>query len=160
MSDAGLSWFDFGGDITFEAGDVRHEYGLATSVLISLFTDARAPDVTVLPLGETSLRGWWGDTGTQHITGSLLWLVQREKMLPEVAEKAREYCVDALQWLLDEDIVESVEVEAELIKPSILGIKVTLTRGNAIRYEILWKNSEEYDNVRVMDSVVSLKFKD
>ena len=60
MSDAALNWYDYGADIKVENGDIVPDNGLATSVLISLFTDARAPSPDALPPGESSLRGWWG----------------------------------------------------------------------------------------------------
>ena len=61
MSDAALVWFPFGADININNGDLSADNGLATAVMISLFTDARAPDLTLLPAGENDVRGWWGD---------------------------------------------------------------------------------------------------
>lgn len=49
MGDAALNWYDFGADIKVENGDLLADQGLATSVLISLFTDARSPSEKLLP---------------------------------------------------------------------------------------------------------------
>lgn len=157
-NDAALNWYDYGADIKIENGDIVADDGLATSVLISLFTDARAPALDILPDGETSLRGWWGDIEGVDKTGSLLWTIGREKMIPEVAERAREYCENALQWLIDENIAEEVRVEAQLVRPISLQLRIFITRGAASRYGYLWDASKEYAGVTVQNTSIQLIF--
>lgn len=158
MTDAALNWFDYGADISIENGDIQADNGLATSVLISLFSDARAPSPAVLPIGEDSRRGWWGDLDAEDMTGSLLWLIRREKAIPEVAAKAQQYCVEALRWLKDEEIAESYSVEATIIKPFSLQIKISIVRGTARRYSYLWKAVEDYAGMVVQNTSVQLQF--
>lgn len=158
MSDAALNWYDYGADISLENGDLKADNGLATSVMISLFTDARASDESLLPIGETDKRGWWGDLNPAIKTGSLLWLINREKVLPEVAERAREYCENALRWLIDEDIAQDVRVETTLVRPFALQIKIFIERGTARRYAYLWDAVAEYAGVTVQNTSIRLQF--
>lgn len=158
MSDAALQWSDFGADIAIDNGDIVSDNGLATSVLISLFTDARSPSEKLLPAGEDSLRGWWGDFDSDETTGSLLWLISREKTLPETAERAREYCVAALRWLIEEDIAESYTVEATLVKPFSIQIKIAILRGDAKRYSYLWEAVAEYAGATVQNTSIKIQF--
>lgn len=160
MSDAALFWYNFGADIQVVNGDLFPDNGLASAVLISLFTDARAPDEKLLPDGEVSLRGWWGDLDNRETTGSLLWLIHREKTVPDVAARAREYCTEALQWLKDEEIAESYTVETQLVKPQSLQIKIKIKRGAARRYSYLWDAVKEYPAVAVQNTSVQIEFID
>ncbi|CAG0895271.1 unnamed protein product [Cyprideis torosa] len=81
-----------------ESGDLLHEPGLETAVLMSLFSDKR----------HNSERGYWADELIERQTGSLLWLLKREKTTgPEhkegsVLRRAENYCQQALRWLIDE----------------------------------------------------------
>lgn len=158
MSDAVLEWHDYGADVSIQGGDLVADDGLATPVLVSLFTDARAPSFDVLPDEDSSLRGWWGDFDQDDNTGSLLWLISREKLLPEVAERAREYCVDALRWLTDEDIAESYDVDVQLIKPEYMQIKIRIHRGGAVRYDYLWDAIEDYATQRIQRTSIEIEF--
>lgn len=157
MSDAALAWYDFGADIAVQGGDLLPDNGLATAVLISLFTDARAPQLSELPQGEKSVRGWWGDLG-EHITGSLLWLVQREKVLPEVALRAQEYAEAALAWMLEDGVAEAITVEATLVRPIGLQLRITITRGASKQYSYLWDAVEEYSETKVQNTSIKLQF--
>ena len=60
--DAALAWRDdiCQGDLDIADLDLRHEEGLRSAVLISLFTD-RQVGPEELPAGESDRRGWWGD---------------------------------------------------------------------------------------------------
>lgn len=157
MSDAALAWNDFGADVIIQGGDLVADGGLATAVLISLFTDARAPQLSELPQGEKSQRGWWGDL-SQQITGSLLWLIQREKVLPEVALRAQEYAENALAWLIEEGVAEIVTVNAQLVRPIGLQLNISITRGAAKQYSYLWDAVEKYTETKVQNTSIKLQF--
>ena len=159
MSDGALLWFDFGADIAIENGDLVPDNGLANAVLISLFTDARALGTSELPQGETSLRGWWGDL-SQRVTGSLLWLIQREKVLPEVAARAKEYCQRSLAWMIQDKIAESVTIDARLIRPFGLQLKIKITRGDSKQYAYLWDEVAEYLETTIQNTSIKLEFVD
>lgn len=135
--DIRLDMHSYGGDIALESGDLAIDHGLATPVLISLFSDGRA-GADILPVGETDPRGWWPDTAADRF-GSLLWLLSREKMLPETATRAAEYAKRALRWLVDEGIAATVGVEAGLRPPSGLLLVVRISRGQNRKYDYLWR---------------------
>lgn len=145
MSDVRLSVFDYGGDILIENGDLVSDPGLFTPVLISLFTDNRAPLDVELPAGANSRRGWWHNTNEESV-GSLLWLINREKATNEVAARAEDYASDALLWLLDLGIASEVLTEGTIVSSS-LQLLIKIRRGPAKEYAYLWegiKLSEKY----------------
>ena len=82
---------------------------LENAITISLFTDARASDDDVE--GDDK-RGYWGDMdlpGDESL-GSKLWLLKREKITPDVINKTRDYCIDALVWLVDEEYLQATDI--------------------------------------------------
>lgn len=122
-----------GADLAVASGDLLTDDGLLTAVVVSLFTDRQAEPGDELPAGETDRRGWWADAtlpklaGAPDNIGSRLWLLRREKQLPEVVARAREYATEALQWLLREGRVDGLAVEADIAAPGHLRISVALT---------------------------------
>lgn len=116
---------------------------LIRAVIISLFTWRRAnPDDAV----DGSRQGWWGDA-TASLTGdrigSRLWLLSREKLLPETFNRAREYAREALQWLVDDQVSAAVDVAAERYGRSGLALVVTITRADRrvteLRFADVWQ---------------------
>lgn len=116
---------------------------LIRAVIISLFTWRRAnPDDTV----DGSRQGWWGDTSasvTGDRIGSRLWLLSREKLLPETFNRAREYAREALQWLVDDQVAAAVDVAAERYGRAGLALVVTITRADRrvteLRFADVWQ---------------------
>lgn len=114
---------------------------LLTAALISLFTDRLAQQDDQIPDGTDDPRGWWGDIAGDPPVGSRLWLISRSKLVPEIALRAKDYCVEAMQWLLDDGIAEAVAVVTEIVHPNRLNIQVTVTRGNKpqlLRFVWVW----------------------
>ncbi len=156
MSDIKLAWNNnaMQAVATFDknAGDMVLDLGLATSVYISLFTDARAKDDDELPdivQNETwpDRRGWWADETSERENdsiGSRLWLLLRSKATQENVQRAKTYAKEALQWMLDEGVAKEVAVEAER-QNEWLCIKVSITRltgtVESCRFDILWKGT-------------------
>ena len=108
------------GDFNFDTAvqDLESDAGLETAVLISLFTDRRANIDDPLPdSNNTSRRGWWGDLASPEVEGdqigSRLWLLEREKTLESVLTRAKQYTIEALQWLIDDGVAEKVDVSTE-----------------------------------------------
>lgn len=132
-------------DIDVLRGDLALDEGLQTAVIISLFTDARAENTDTLPDGETSRRGYWADDVTDRV-GSKLWLLGREKMLPAVAARARQYVQDALAWMVSNGIAANITVETELQQPDRLLIGLTITRGTNRDYDYLWQGLAKQAN--------------
>lgn len=124
--------------------DLATDDGLFTACIVSLFTDARARDDDPLPAGEDR-KGWWGDALPQVAgdrIGSRLWLLRREKLLASVVARAKDYALEALQWLVADGIAEKVEVEAEAQRPQTLAIAVFITRPGGPgrkRFDFTWE---------------------
>lgn len=128
--------------------DLELDDGLETAVVISLFSDALADVDDVLPDHSGQRRGWWGDTFPDvdgDRIGSKLWLLSREKQLPPVLERVRRYARAALQWLIDDGIAQTVDVEAEFPRTGVLAFAVTVQRTMEgplrFRFETFWGSS-------------------
>lgn len=128
MSDIALLWRDVDADAVVTDGDILTDDGLQTAVVISLFTDRRADPDDRLPEGETDPRGWWGDLNEDIQTGSRLWLLRREKQLPAVRQRAEDYCREALQWLIDDEIASSVTVIGSWLRRGVLALHIVIHR--------------------------------
>lgn len=118
-----------GFDIGLDGLDLATESGLRSAVIISLFTDARAKPDDVLPDGSHDRRGCWMDSFMPQgqSIGSRLWLLSREKELPDVPGRAKEYAEEALEWLIKEGAATAVSVTAERAARSVLLLKVRIT---------------------------------
>ncbi|MBR7961256.1 phage GP46 family protein [Burkholderia vietnamiensis] len=97
---------------------------LQTAILISLFTDRMAEPDDVIPDGTNDPRGWWGDAGETVRIGSRLWLLARAKQTQETLQRAYDYIVEALQWLIDDGVVAKFDVMVEWTKTSELGAHI------------------------------------
>ena len=147
MADIKTVFGDLGGDWQVLAPGLAEDDGLETAVIISLFTDRRAEGDDELPAGDDR-RGWWGDALAEvegDRIGSRLWLLSREKQLPSVVARAREYALEALQWLLEDGVASTVDVTAEIVRQGVLGLSVEIRRPDqpAVRYrfEQFWKGN-------------------
>lgn len=140
MADAAMVMTDNGGALVLEGFDLGRDDGLETAVIISLFTDRRA-SVEQIPaeLPQSDLRGYWGDVGNttpSDQTGSLLWLLAREKQLPQIIGRAQQYCREALAWMIDDLVATRIEVSAEFVAQGWMLILVDIFRptGPPVRY--------------------------
>jgi len=131
-------------DITMENNDLKMDDSLKTAIIISLFTDRRVT-VDELPDGESDLRGWWADAlnGDGDQIGSKLWTLKREKITEDLLARAKRYCEEALQWLVEDEIAESVHVVTErrgLYQISI-GIQIKRPYDDRIKYRFgfIWE---------------------
>jgi phage gp46-like protein len=134
-------------DWRLDGGDLASDNGLTTAVVISLFTDARARDDDVLPLGQTDRRGWWGDAyppAEGDRIGSRLWLLRASKQLQKALIEAREMAEEALAWMIADGVARKVEVETFIARFEVMGMLVRIIRpdGRAlpIRFDLLWSN--------------------
>lgn len=121
MGDLALVWDPTIGaaDLSIDpiADDLLVDEGLQTAILLSLFTDRRAELGDTLPADDGDRRGWWGDQFAEVAgdkIGSRIWLLQRSKLTPSIVPDAEAYGVEALAWLLEDGVTESVDVVAEL----------------------------------------------
>jgi phage gp46-like protein len=139
MADIALVMGEFGGDVVVDGFDLARDDGLETSVVISLFTDSRAStDLIPAELPKDDLRGWWGDIGNEpgDNTGSLLWLLKREKQVANTLTRAKQYCRDALKWMTEDLVASRIEVAAVFIATGWMQITIDIYRpsGELVRY--------------------------
>lgn len=138
-------------DVALMSGLLAGEDGLETAVILSLFTDRRARPDDVLPNDNRSRRGWWGDLAPARVDGaavdndrigSRLWLLEREKQLPNVLVRAKDYAEESLAWLIEDGVAERIEVETSIVRNGVLGIGVVIYRpeGDPVdfRYDYSW----------------------
>lgn len=97
-------------DLTLAGTDLAFDDTLASAVLVSLLCDRLAATYEVKP-GEDR-RGWWADAyaDNQHQTGSRLWLLEREKQLPSVVLRCKQYVEEALEWCLEDGLASAITV--------------------------------------------------
>lgn len=139
------------GDLVFSDNDLSIEEGLATAVLMSLFTDRRALDDDELPdTRSDDKRGWWGDLIDgipDDLIGSKLWLLSRSKTTPEVLLQAEDYIREALEWMITDDIAASIDITVERNENKTDGdrlyalIQINRQEGEVITYKFddLWE---------------------
>ena len=145
--DIGIAWdtAHFRGDWTVVDGGLGTDPGIRSAVELSLFTDARASADFTPTDGTDNRRGWWGDTYLGRPLGSRLWQLNRAKKLgnKQLLLQARDYCLEALQWLTDAGAAARVDVQTYWVDAQRLGIAVTVVKPSgsyfARRYERVWE---------------------
>lgn len=142
MSDLRLQIQDDGfADLVIEDGDLSLDRGLMTWVIVSLFTDGRAPAGEEIPDGTNDPRGWWGESPLDP-TGSLLWLLSRSKLTQTTLERARNYTAAALAWMEEALIVDAIEVETARIQ-NVLVITIRMAQGADPDRRIEWEETRQ-----------------
>lgn len=115
-------------DLVISDRDISLDQSLETAVIISLFTD-RHIEKSELPFNDNQQRGWWGDNFskiTNDKIGSKLWLLQREKMTVETLHRAKDYAEEALQWLVEDQIVQKIDVTVTPIRYDTIAIFIKI----------------------------------
>lgn len=144
--------YTFGPDGLAESGDPLSildggdELGaLAQAGLISLLSWRRAEADDPIPV-EGERMGWWADglaDGGDRI-GSRLWLLARTAATESAATAARQYALEALQWMLADGLAARVDCTAELVGQAI-GLTVEIWRddgsGVTLRFADLWSSN-------------------
>jgi phage gp46-like protein len=147
MSDVKTVFIDMehGADYALDGLGLTEDDGLDSAVILSLFTDRRANADDVIPDGSKDLRGWWADSFADvknDKIGSRLWLLGREKQLSAVLTRAQQYADEALKWLIDDGVAESVIVVASNPRMGVLALLLSITRpGHPVkqyRFEKFW----------------------
>ena len=148
MSDISLTWNSATGyaDWSLVDGDLATGGDLLSAVLLSLFTDLDLPAGMESPDGSSDRRGWWANRYEPRPYGSLLWTLFRSKIVgtAALANTARIYAEQALQWLVDDGVVATLTVTTGWVSAGVLGMLITLTEpsgpslGKPFRYSFAW----------------------
>jgi phage gp46-like protein len=148
--DLAMVWRNGFGYLFLDGADLAAEDGLRSSVLVSLFTDRRARSDDRIPDGSADRRGHWSDS---HLPGddqegSRLWLLEREKVQPEVLRRAEDYSREALTWMLEDGAASAVQTTAWTTGRSDLNLRVQITRpsGEQVSFEFLdiWQKESQH----------------
>lgn len=147
MSDLALAYDhrERAADLCIVDGDIALDPGLASLVLMSLLTDARAQPQDV-DAGEDDLRGWWGDALSDRPLGGRMWTLGRAKATAENVRRARDFAREALVWLIADGIAGRIEVEATVTpgdgSGATLALDILIVRSGArperLSYDFLW----------------------
>jgi len=146
VNDIHLEWNSEKGyhdlEIVCDLTDLLGAINLRTAVMISLFTDRRTDDDDSTP----NIAGWPGDDlrgVDEDLLGSKLHLLFNTKTLDENLTRAERFSLQALQWLLDDNIAIDVTVRATYQSKiqGIMKIEVFITEftGESRRFEYVWK---------------------
>jgi len=143
MPDIATVFIDFtqGADLALDGLLLLDDDGLTTAVILSLFTDRQAAADDVLPDEASGDRGgFWGDEFASVAgdrIGSRLWLNQAAKQLPAVLRKDQQYAREALQWLIDDQVVSRIDISAMSPRPGVrrLDINIHRPQQTAVRYQ-------------------------
>ena len=87
----------------------------------------------------------FGDTYEDEagaVTGSRLWLLCRQKVTDEVLQKCKDFCEQALAWLVTEGVASAVKVSVERNGLDRVDILVEVVRGKdatRLRFADVWK---------------------
>ncbi|HCN72079.1 MAG TPA: hypothetical protein DIS96_10310 [Pusillimonas sp.] len=98
------------------------------AVVISLFTWRRAEDSD--PVDDDERYGYWGDAYpdvARDRIGSRLWLLRRRLLTAETIQDTERYALEALAWMLEDEVVSGVQVDLIRPNPTRLDLYVTLT---------------------------------
>lgn len=103
-------------DLVFDGNDLVLTDDIETSVIISLFTWRRAGENDPLPNQGADLMGSWMDKTWENPNdemGSKLWLLSSSKSTDQVLVDAQQYTLESLEWMLEDGVAESLNVNVE-----------------------------------------------
>lgn len=130
-------------DIQISPPSLEVDKDLQSAVVISLFCNRLAQSGD--KIDGDNRHGWWGDsyaTVNGSLIGSRLWLLKRSVATQETANLAKQYCLEALQWLVEDQVADSIQVETAIIGQFSLGIGVTINKPNAtsanFKFQYVW----------------------
>jgi phage gp46-like protein len=126
-------------DIGMSKGDIATDPGLQTAVTVSLLSDREALPGDKIPDGGGP-RGWWGDAYLGFKLGSRLWLLKRTTLTQVVLNAAQDYALEALQWMIDDGVADSVSCVATQAGVNAMIITTTIVQGGASQiFETFWQ---------------------
>ena len=129
MTDISLAWSEQAAQADWQIlnGDIATGGDLLSAVIVSLFSDRHA----AADYQGTDPRGWWGDSFSPTPLGSRLWTLERSTT-NGVLLKARDYCNEALRWMIDDGVAASITVNTSWLSSNALRIAITITQPTGV----------------------------
>lgn len=118
-------------------GSISQDAGWESCVFISWFSDKRDFDEDLL----RDSRGWWADSYVSVANenfGSGLWKYRRSKITQGTLAGLRFELTSALQWMVDDGIAASVEVETERLSTYVIKATANITQLDGGLYSSVW----------------------
>jgi phage gp46-like protein len=129
------------GDYALQGPALASGHDLQTAIFLSIYTDRQAEPSDETPDGDR--RGWWGDD-RKNLLGSRLWLLSRAKGPINLAQLAQDYAAEALQWLIEDNVVAAFEITAQWFSPNQLDLRVVAKKRDgaevAVHLPQVWTN--------------------
>lgn len=112
------------GDFVLGNDDLLTGNDLRTSVIVSLFTKT----------------GWWANSYEADAWGCRILELVRAKRTAETLLRARDYCRQALAWLIEDKIARAVDVSTSWNGSMLVAaINVTQASGTT-RFSFVWES--------------------
>ena len=115
---------------------LARDLGFESAVYMSLFLDARAEPGDELD-DPDDVRGYWGETYGFPI-GSRLWLLRRRKRTQETLNLIESFSLEALQWMIDDDIARLITAVPEINGVARVDLLVQITKADGEKWEKRW----------------------
>lgn len=133
-------YFDF--DWT-DDGDISTAEALDTAILMSIMEEFRANAQQVPDANRR--RGWIGnETAPGFQQGSLTWLFEQSRITGSALAELGVIIRNSLQWLADDEIAVSVDVEQPFLQNGAVVVYINLGRdGSPVdrRFYEMWNNT-------------------
>ncbi len=140
-------------DWSVVGGQLAADSTMETAVLLSIHTDADAPDGAWVPEGCTP-RIWWGQAywplvlrrlGIEDSTGlqlgSLLWRWKREKQEERTRAGVVQDTRDCLDWMRLVGLAKEIVVDGVWVDTGMLAVPVEIVKPDGLpeRYQHFWR---------------------
>lgn len=123
-------------------GDIATTGSLESAVIISLFTDKRAPETWTRTEDK---RGWClHDADDEYEMGSLLWTLWYipTQTTDDYTNLVKGMVEDSLRWLIDENIVQTIDVTVTMVTTDACQITINLIQPTeSSQYSYMWSPS-------------------
>ncbi|TDM54093.1 phage GP46 family protein [Aliivibrio fischeri] len=114
---------------------INTKEGLTHAVLQSVFNHAKSTQNDRARMQNDELGGCWSDEFV-HGVGSRDWTLKREKLTEQTRLRAKRFYEDALEWLVKDSYIKTVNIDVFILSPKKLGRRVTLTLNDDTTVEI------------------------
>ncbi len=118
--------------------------GFETAIIVSLFTDARAPSSVVKT--PSRRRGWIGNILTANSgleLGSRLWTFEQARLTEPTLNDIAVAAQESLSWMVQRNQAKSVSATAEKtgLRDVTVNVSITTIQGKEERYSVLWRRT-------------------
>ena len=127
-------------DLVFDGNDLVMGDAVESAIAVSLGSEKRSSDKFSKNLGS---HGWWAEnTFDGSVFGSEIYKVFSHKIESSTMLLLKQYAEDALKWLVDDGVVDSIDVDvvAESVGAALTVVIVRNGEKSSYRYDFLWSN--------------------